>query len=203
MNKRLMFTVIVVTIVLSGCGWLYKTGSSNNDSGAVEANLVVPSFQFTNQHGEPFGSEQLEGQLWVANMIFTRCPSVCNLMTPNFLLLQNMLEKENLDVKLVSFTVDPDFDTPDLLEKYGKNNGADFERWSFLTGYSNEEIENFARDAFKEVVMDIPDSADIMHSTKFFLIDGQGHVIKWYNGLTPDVDPILNDIKSHLERIEK
>lgn len=199
MAKKFTFFFILLIIVLSGCSWLYQSGPKS-DAGDVDENLVVPSFEFLDQNEEPFGTKELEGQLWVANMIFTRCPTVCNLMTPNFTLLQNTLEEEGLDVRLVSFTVDPEFDNPERLRKYGENNGADFERWSLVTGYTVEEMEAFALDAFKATVMEIPDSEDIMHSTSFYLIDEKGKVIHRYNGLTPDVDPIIKDIKAYLKK---
>lgn len=199
MSKKFALMFILFIVALSGCSWLYQSGPKNSAKD-VDDNLVVPSFEFMNQNGEPFGTKDLEGQLWVANMIFTRCPTVCPTMTPNFTVLQNTLAEEGLDVRLVSFTVDPEFDNPERLKKYGENNGADFNRWTFVTGYNLEEMEAFALEAFKAAVMEIPESEDIMHSTKFYLVNEEGKVINWYDGLTPDPDPIIKDIKAYLEK---
>ena len=199
MSKRFAFMFVLLIIVLSGCSWLYQSGTKNGSSSEASDNLVVPSFDYMNQDGESFGTKDLEGQLWVANMVFTRCPTVCTTMTPNFMVLQNTLAEEGLDVRLVSFTVDPEFDNPERLRKYGENNGADFTRWTFVTGYSLEEMEAFALEAFKAPVMQVPEKEDIMHTTKFFLVNEEGKIIGGYNGLTPDPDPIIKDIKAHLE----
>ncbi len=189
---------LMLIFVLSGCGWLYQShngsASSSSSPDISKAGIVVPPFTFINQSNEPFGTEQLTGKYWISNMIFTKCPSVCGIMTPNMRNLQNALIDENLDVTLVSFTVDPDFDSPDILYSYGENNGADFSKWTFLTGYSREEITEFAAEAFQSLVMET-DGPDIIHGTSFFLVDDEGNVIRRYDGLSADLSPIITDLK--------
>ncbi|WP_096198978.1 SCO family protein [Bacillus sp. FJAT-45350] len=196
MRIKLFITVFVATLTLSGCGWLYQShGDETPNSDISASELQVPEFEFVNQFDESFGSKDLEGQMWITSMIFTRCPTVCNMMTPNMGILQEALKEEGLDVKLVSFTVDPEFDNPERLRTYGENNAADFDRWIFLTGYTQEEFIDFSADAFATLVMEIPDSDDIVHGTSFFLVDGKGNVIRRYDGLKSDPTPIINDLK--------
>jgi len=197
-KKTLQFMLFSFVIVaLSGCGWMYQSHNNSNTKASADissAELMVPTFSFTNQAGQSFGSEELKGQYWLANLIFTRCPSVCGLMTPNMRNIQNTMLEKGIDIKLVSFTVDPDFDTPEVLSVYGKNNGADFEHWLFLTGYSKDEITEFAREAFQTIVMDTEN--DIIHGTSFFLMDGEGQVIRRYDGVSSDQSSVIADIEA-------
>ncbi|MDY7223456.1 SCO family protein [Halalkalibacterium halodurans] len=200
--KRWM-TIAVLALMLGGCNWLYDMGSNNEATDPAfdisEAGLTVPDFEYVNQEGDPFGTEQLKGNYWLVNMIFTHCPGVCNIMTPNMVNLQDAMIEEELDVKVVSFTVDPDRDTPELLKVYGENVGADFEYWSFVTGYSDEEITELAKTAFASIVQEDPENEDIIHTTDFFLVDDQGLVIRRYDGMATDQAEIINDLKATVE----
>src|SRR5699024_11930906 len=86
----------------------------------------VADFEFTDQDGESFSNEDLEGKWWVADFIFTNCETVCIPMTSNMVNLQQELEEKNIDnVELVSFSVEPDRDTPEVLTEYAEEYGAD------------------------------------------------------------------------------
>src|SRR5690625_1101345 len=143
-------SVIVFVLLLSGCGWLYQLGgvSSSSDYDISKANLKVPTFEYVNQYDEPFGTKQLQGKYWLADTIFTFCPSVCPIMTPNMQRLQQTMKDEGISMSFVSFTVDPKRDTPEQLLSYGKNVGADLDSWHFLTGYTLDEIADFSDEAF-------------------------------------------------------
>ncbi|MCT8140442.1 SCO family protein [Anaerobacillus sp. CMMVII] len=196
--KSLLF--LSVLVILSSCGFLYGSPETKNQKGIVdltEADWNVTDFQYTNQDGRPFGSSDLQGQYWIANMIFASCPTVCQTMTPNMITLQEEAKEEGIDVQFVSFTVDPDFDDPQGLKKYGEAYEADFTNYNFLTGYTLEEITQFSKDSFKSLIQEIPDSNDIMHSVNFFLVNGDGKVIRIYNGNTEfDAKAIIKDLKS-------
>ncbi|MFC5712534.1 SCO family protein [Thalassorhabdus alkalitolerans] len=193
-NTQLLIFMGMI-FLLSGCGWLYASPAAESEYDISEADMQVEDFEYTNQHGESFGLSELEGDYWLASMIFTRCPSVCPLMTPNKLNLQGELEEEGVPVQIVSFTVDPEFDTPERLLNYGENYNVDFSNWNFLTGYSDEEIEEFAQSSFRSVVQKVPEEEDIVHATSFFLVDGEGQVIRKYDGLDNDTSPIVEDLK--------
>src|SRR6266700_7402448 len=77
---------------------------------------TVPSFQFTNQNGQPFGSAQLAGKIWIADFIYTTCPGPCPMISSRMSELQKPLQKT--DVHLVSFSVNPEKDTPEVLRGY-------------------------------------------------------------------------------------
>jgi len=197
-----LFIIVSVTSILASCGFLY--GSQETKSAAITdisaAGWEVTSFEFINQDEELFGSKDLKGQYWLANMIFASCPTVCQTMTPNMVSLQEEVNREEIDLQFVSFTVDPDFDDPKGLKNYGEAYGADFNNYHFLTGYSGEEIAELSRDSFKSLVQEIPDSNDIMHSINFFLVDGDGKVIRIYDGNTNfDAKAILKDLKNIID----
>lgn len=104
----------------------------------------VPAFVLTAQSGRPFARNALDGQVWVADFIYTTCTGPCPLMS----MKMRRIQKANPDVRLVSFTVDPEHDTPPVLAAYAKRYQADPNRWYFLTG-SRQELNALARDAFK------------------------------------------------------
>src|SRR5207247_1741010 len=93
---------------------------------------TVPSFQFTNQNEQPFGSAQLAGKIWIADFIYTTCPGPCPMISSRMSELQKPLEKT--EVHLVSFSVDPEQDTPAILRSYAEKLQAEPGRWDFLTG---------------------------------------------------------------------
>ncbi|KHF38424.1 SCO family protein [Halalkalibacter okhensis] len=189
-----VFSVMILALLLSGCGWVYQVGSGNtSEYDFSEAQAEVVPFEFTNQHGEAYGSEQLEGQYWLANMIFTYCPTVCPTMTPNMQRLQATMQDEGVDMSFISFTVDPERDTAEQLLSYGTNVGADLDSWQFLTGYTQEELANFSAESFKALVQDT-DGEDIIHSTSFFLVGPDGQVIRKYDGLQTNQDSIIEDL---------
>lgn len=189
---------IVLLITVSGCGWLdqaTETAAENGDD-LQEYGLNLHDFSYTNQFNEVVTNQDLEGEYTLVNMIFTRCPTVCNLMTPNMTQLQTDLAMEDIDVNLVSFTVDPEYDTPERLKDYGDQYEADYSNWNFLTGYSYGDVEEFATSTFNSTVVPATDEEDIVHSTDIFLVDDTGQVIQRYDGLDVNTDPILEDLRA-------
>lgn len=199
--KYMKIAFIVAVVFLSGCSWMYQINKEDNKSitDMTELELTVPHIEFVNQFGEEMSTSDLKGQVWVTDMIFTRCPTVCGLMTPNMALLQEAVIEEGLDVKFVSFSVDPEFDTPEILRKYGEGYGANFDYWTFVTGYSFEDIKKISNDSFLSPLEPLEDSDDIIHGTAFFVIDEEGNIIRKYDGLNSDVKPYVEDLKKYLK----
>jgi protein SCO1/2 len=125
----------------------------------------------------------LRGKVWVADVIFTRCPGPCPTMTHHLAELQAALPP-NEPVRLVTFTSDPEYDTPAMLKHYAARFGADSNRWYFLTG-PKQEIRRLEVNDFRFVVVEkkpgeraIPDDLFI-HSTWFVLVDQRGRLRGW------------------------
>jgi protein SCO1/2 len=159
---------------------------------------TVPPFQLTNQNGQPFGSAELKGKIWIADFIFTSCPGPCPLISSRMAEMQRPLEKS--DVHLVSFTVDPATDTPEVLRDYAQRLHARDGRWDFLTG-EMAAIYNLTRDGFKLPVVDGASETGMpVHSTRAVLVDRRGTIRGYYDITAPDgVTKLLADT-SHLLR---
>lgn len=140
----------------------------------------VAPFSLTNQNGVVTTLDDLRGQVWLADIIFTRCPGPCARMTRQMHMIQAALPN-NSGAKLVSLTTDPEFDSPEVLKKYADKYGADSVRWQFLTG-SNLSIAALAADSLKLTALEKkPEertSADdlFIHSTLFVLVDKQARL---------------------------
>lgn len=156
-------------------------------------NWETKTFSFTDQNNNSYGSENLKGKVWIADFLFTSCETVCTPMTANMSKLQKMVKEEKLDVEFVSFSVDPTIDTPVKLQAYIN---VDESKWHLLTGYSQSEIEKFASSNFNTIAKKPEGSNQVIHATKFYLIDKNGIVMKDYSGLS-DVpyENIIEDIK--------
>ena len=159
---------------------------------------TVPNFQLTNQNNQPFGSTQLAGKIWIADFIFTSCPGPCPMVSSRMSELQRPLEKT--DVHLVSFSVDPGKDTPDVLRGYADKLKAQPARWDFLTG-SKSTIYDLSKNGFKLAVSDGSEEAGVpVHSTRIVLVDRHGAIRGYYDALAPDAVTKLLADTSHLLR---
>lgn len=153
----------------------------------------VPAFALTAQDGREVTRDDLLGQVWIADFVFTNCPGPCPLLTSHMRDVQDLLIERSLDIPLVSFSVDPQTDTPEVLTQYGKTFGADFSRWVFLTG-DKQEIYDLILHGFLLAVSDGAVSSEfsagpgiITHSTRFALVDQNGQVRGYYHGEEPTV----------------
>jgi protein SCO1/2/putative membrane protein len=141
---------------------------------------VLPPFELTGQSGAVLSSNDLSGHFWVADFIFTRCQGPCPMLTARMLELQRALPPE---VRLVSFTVDPEHDTPPVLAEYAGRYRAQAGRWWFLTG-EKEKLYGLLRGGFK--VGTEASGSDFIHSTMIFLVDPQGRILARYHGDDPE-----------------
>src|SRR5690625_4411260 len=118
----------------------------------IETNMSqeVQDFEFYNQNNELFALEDLKGTLWIADFMYTNCYLVCPTMTANMARIQIKLKEENLTdkVEIISFSVDPDYDKPDVLKEYAESYQVDLSNWNFLTGYEFETIKDLSINSF-------------------------------------------------------
>src|SRR5687768_15498573 len=132
-----------------------------------------PAFSLTDQDAKAFGSENLRGKTWVAAFIFTHCPGVCPQMSMKMAALQQAVPDR--DVHLVSFSVDPERDTPAVLKEYARSFDADPARWHFLTGEKAAVFDVAAGLKLTAAPAGVF-GPDIVHAEKLLLIDGEGRV---------------------------
>jgi protein SCO1/2 len=190
---------VLVVIALGATLWLLRADDTtasampaarilpNPASSDASAPLPVlfdaPSFSLTDQNGKSFGSDQLHGKVWVADFVFTECQGLCPMMTQHLAEFQKLTP--NSPVQMVSFSVDPEHDTPAVLKGYATDAKADQTRWHFLTGTQTQTWE--ISKAMKLAVG--PDKGNqVIHSSHFLLVDGKGQVRGVYDTEGPGFD---------------
>ena len=151
---------------------------------------AVPPFSLTERSGKTITNYDLDGKIWVADFIFTTCPGPCPIISANMAKLQSKLAGDNR-VQLVSFTVDPQDDTPAVLSAYADRLGADPQRWWFLTG-PEKPLYELIQKGFYQSVQDNhgkqlePGQFVVTHSTYMALVDQHGLMRGFYQGLDAD-----------------
>ena len=199
--QRIAWSLLIVVIVgLIGAS-LWKrsgpaVGGSSGDLAAPGINVGkesvpkdhvfgdVHDFSLSDQHGNKQTLQNFKGFVWVADFVFTRCAGNCLLMTESMIALERELSGESGLVKFVSVSVDPNYDTAEVLQKYARVRGADKPNWFFLTG-SKSEIYRIMHDDFKLPIAENSGSTDepITHSAKLALIDRRGRIRGYYSGM--------------------
>ncbi|HWN64841.1 MAG TPA: SCO family protein [Candidatus Binatus sp.] len=192
-------TLILIPIITAGLLlWLRHVEVRALARRTVSSYGTVPNFELVNQDGQRFGSAQLAGKIWIADFIYTSCPGPCPMISTRMSELQKPLEKT--DVHLVSFSVDPEKDTPDVLRGYAEKLHAEPKRWDFLTGRKSA-IYNLSHNDFKLAVSDGSDEAGIpVHSTRMVLVDRHGAIRGYYEATDADAVTKLLADTSHLLR---
>ena len=182
---------IAVAVFLLATYFLNYTGKENE----LPEIGMVPEFEFVNSEQETITLNNLKGKVWVADFIFTTCTMACPMMTGNMNIIHKKYKK-NDDVRLVSISVYPEYDTPEVLTKYASQYDANTSRWYFLTG-EESTVKRVIKDGFK-----IGDYEDIIfHSEKFALEDKKGMIRAYYNGMkTEDMKKLKKDINSLLKQ---
>lgn len=159
---------------------------------------TIPELRLTDQRGEAFTPAALDGP-WLAAFMFTRCPTVCPLITARMREVQHLAKEQQVPLKLVSFSVDPDHDTPAVLSAYAERYGVDQASWFFVTG-DNVVIRSAAEQGFKVSVEGTanPAVADfgISHGSHLVLVDGQRKIRGYYRSSEPEsVARIVRDAR--------
>lgn len=175
--KKRFTGYVFVTLLVAGIVLLefWRNYSSMNPDLPVLG--TVPAFSLTTEERTTFTHKNVEGNVTIADFIFTNCAGPCPLMSGQMQHLQTTFQNER-KIKLLSFSVDPKEDTPEVLTQYGKRFGAKKETWKFLTG-DERQIYDLTRNGFHLSIA--ADSDAIAHSTKFVLIDKEANIRGYYD----------------------
>ncbi len=150
---------------------------------------TLPRFELTDQDGRPFGTKDLEGRVWLASFIFTRCDTICPAITAKMARVQGRTRQLEPGFRLVSISVDPEYDTPARLAEYARAHRASPRMWSFLTG-NPDAVKATVVDGLK-VAMGREKGDDgfegIFHGSHLVLVDGRGQVRAYFDSDDPDV----------------
>jgi len=170
----------------------------------VDLRLPLPAFTLTDERNKPFGLADMKGKVWVADFVFTTCPTVCPKLTKKMVLVQDRTRPLGDAVHLLTITVDPENDTPDKLAAYAKQYGADPLRWRFLTG-SLAQIEGAVMSGFK-IVMGKKESSPgsglvtIFHGEKLVLVDRDANIRGYYDADDEGIEDLVRQVESLAKR---
>jgi protein SCO1/2 len=165
---------------------------------------TLPAFTLTDQRGQPFGTRELAGKIWVADFVFTSCQSACPLLSERMAEVGRRAKKLGPDFHLVSISVDPERDTPERLATYGARYGAHPLAWSFLTGPA-QAIESAVVDGFKigmgkEPTASVPGTDrkaevfEIFHGEHLVLVDRQLRIRGYFSATAEGLDLLMTAV---------
>ncbi len=183
--QKILWTVLAVALLGIGIyslnDWM-RSQEITKPSRILPTIGTVPEFTLTNLDNKPFGSGNLKGSIYVVDLIFTHCAGTCPMMTSQMASLQHSITKTP-DVKLVSISVDPNNDTPEVMAEYAKRYNADTKNWYFLTGPIST-IYTVAKNGFKLTLDSVGGDYNnpIVHSERFVLVDKKGNIRGFYTG---------------------
>jgi len=179
-------SVIVLVFAVLVIEWANKSTSSLPVYGEV------PEFTFTECRGDSFGLADMLGEINIVDFIFTRCEGVCPIMASKFVKLYDLYQ-EYPDIRFVSISVDPEYDTPEVLQMYAQAQGVYDMRWVFLNAPIEDVIE-LSEKGFMLPAENLP----MGHSAKFSLVDRKGIIRGYYN--SQDWASV-NVMKTHIEKL--
>lgn len=134
----------------------------------------IPDFAFVNQSNDTISQSDYEGNIYLANFVFTTCPTICPVMTYNMRRVQQKMEQYP-NFMILSHTVFPEYDTPEVLLEYANKMEADLSNWNFVTG-NREDIYSIANSYFVNVMEDSTAQGGFLHSEYFVLVDKEGRI---------------------------
>lgn len=200
--KKLRGSLIIV--FLYSCGInpsidpLPIYGEKDIDEFGNDVDHVIRDFSFTNQNGEVVSLEKFKNTVFISDFFFTTCPSICPIMTKQLARVQKELEGE--DYRIISHTVNPEFDTENVLLEYSKKQNADLNNWDFVTG-DKQAIYKQAAEYLIIAGQDTTQEIEFVHSDKLVLIDQKGRIRGLYDGTENEsVDKLINDLKWLIEK---
>jgi protein SCO1/2 len=160
---------------------------------------TIPAFTFTDQDGQTVTEKTVAGKIYVADFFFTTCPSICPIMTGNLKMVQDEF-KGNENIMILSHSIDPTYDSPEVLKKYAAEKKADTKTWKFLTG-DKDTIYDICENsymAFAKTDKDAP--GGYIHSGFLVLVDKDRHIRGAYDGTEEGkTEMLIKDIKILLE----
>jgi protein SCO1 len=183
---------VIVFVLLAALWSLRSTVGSVTEPPVIGP---VPAFTLVERSGQPISRDDLAGRPWVADFIFTRCTGMCPALSTRMAELRRRLREQGLQARLVSFSVDPAHDTPEVLREYATHFGAD-ESWLFVTG-DRDALYQLIGQGFRLSVADRPteqatDGDELVtHSDRFVLVDAAGRIRGYYHGADLDAVPML------------
>ena len=216
---RLLITFLIAFAAITVGYFMMKPAAKSEDlpvinpievsSEMVDSSIIrkgighrIGEFEFLNQYGEKTGLNDVKGKVFVAEYFFTTCGTICPVMNQQMQRVQKAF-KGNPELKILSFTVDPEIDTVEQMRSYAEGHGAVKGQWHFLTG-NKEDLYSAARKYFFVLkpaeAENLGDAgSDFIHTNNFVLIDRQLRIRGYYDGTSvKEVDQLIRDIEGLL-----
>mgnify|MGYP002870804221 CR=1 FL=1 len=160
---------------------------------------TIQEFRFLNQNNRYVDSRELEGKIWIVEYFFATCPSICPIMNAELQRVQDAFKNDD-QIKILSFTVNPENDSVSVLKKYAQDHNAIDNKWHFFTG-DKKELYQLARQSFfllkPAETANVGDAGgDFIHTNNFVLIDAKKRIRGYYDGTNPrEVNELISDIQ--------
>ncbi|MAW60870.1 MAG: hypothetical protein CMJ94_08555 [Planctomycetes bacterium] len=175
-------------VLLGAC---QRTPDGLQDMPAVEA------FALTSSEGAAFTEADLDGEVWIVNFFFTRCPTICPRLMESVSEVHQRWQGE-ARVRFLSITVDGDFDTPEVLRAYREELGLPSKNWVLATG-SRDKVRELSEQSFLQAVAtQMDDSGDILHSSRVLVLDPQRGLRGWFDVFAEEDHPRLDAVVQYL-----
>lgn len=205
-GRKLLFALLVILLVAIIPSVLVPTLLCRPPHKTLPDEGVIPPFTLVDERGQPFSDEAMAGKISIVSFIFTRCDTICPVTAMKLQRIQEKTFDRGREIKLVSFSVDPTYDTPERLDAFAKKYRADPERWRFVTG-DHDAVYKLVEGAFMISMMRLPDKPsgvpDISHQGYFILVDKALHIRGLYD--SDDIqrlDEMMSDAR-YLARTQK
>ncbi len=190
---------ILAVVVFGAVGWFFGDPGRQASGRALPVGPAIPDFSLTRQDGGTITLDDLKGSICVIDFIFTRCAGPCPKLTARMRSLQLAMKDWPEPARLVSVTLDPEYDRPGVLRRYAKLFHIDLDTWWLLTGDRQEQVHRLVRTGFLQTVLPAHEDSPLIHSTHFIITDRAGRIRASYDGMEPGSKPlILRDVKTLL-----
>lgn len=199
MNKLTLlvsFSILLVACQTKKNSILPIFGERETDEKGDTIYQQIPEFSFVNQFGDSITQKKFDSKIYIADFFFTTCPGICPVMTKQLKRVQSAFEQDEEKILILSHTVDPETDSIPRLLEYGKEQGANFNTWDFVTG-SKKKLYKMAEKYLVVANEDPNTEIHFVHSDKLVLIDKQKRIRGMYSGIDSlEVNKLIQDIKT-------
>jgi len=205
-GPRVLFALLVILLCAVIPGVVVPTLMCRGEHKTLKDIGVVAPFSLVDESGRPFTDEAMRGKISIVSFIFTRCDTICPVTAMKLERIQEKTFDRGREIKLVSFSVDPKFDTPEQLAAFAKKYRADAERWRFVTG-DFDAVYKVIEGSFMTSMARMPDKPngvpDISHQGYFLLVDKALHIRGIYDSDTVNqLEELMSDAR-YLARTQK
>ncbi len=198
-GRRLLVGLLVVFLVAVIPSIVVPTLVCRPEHKAMPDLGIVTPFTLVDERGQPFSDEAMRGHVTIVSFIFTRCDTICPVTAMKMSRIQDKTFDVGGKVKLVSFSVDPRYDTPEKLDAFGEKYQADPDRWRFVTG-DYDKVYAVVEGPFMTSMMRLPDRPsgvpDVAHGGYFLLVDQKLHIRGMYDSdRIHQLDELMKDAR--------